>query len=298
MSEKEPASAANRTGVQPVPLLLVTGVSGAGKSSALKALEDLGYEAVDNLPVKLIGRMVAPGDFPHPIAIGVDIRTRDFDAGGFLSEVDRLVARADLKVSLVFLDCDDDVLVRRFKETRRRHPLADDRPVSDGLARERRLMARVLERADVRIDTSEMALGDLKQVLDGHFGGEENVGLAVFVTSFAYKHGLPRDADLVFDVRFLRNPHYDMDLRPLTGLDDAVGAYIAGDPAYGPFFENLTRLLGPLLDAYAAEGKSYLTIALGCTGGRHRSVYVAEGLMTWLAETGRPAQVRHRDFDK
>lgn len=280
------------------PLLLVTGVSGAGKSSALKVLEDLGYEAVDNLPVSLIGRLVAPGDFPHPVAIGIDIRTRDFNSAGFLEELEHLVERSDMDVTLLFLDCDDEVLGRRFKETRRRHPLADDRPVSDGIRRERRLMAPVLNRANITIDTSEMSLADLKRMLKGHFGIEGEDELAIFVTSFSYRLGLPREADLVFDVRFLANPHYDLDLRDLTGLDEAVGRFISADSQFQPFFDDLTRLLGPLLGGYAAEGKSYLTIAVGCTGGRHRSVFVAEKLAQWLAKQDRPTDLRHRDLDK
>lgn len=280
------------------PLLLVTGVSGAGKSSALKVLEDLGYEAVDNLPVALIRRMVTPGDFPHPIAIGIDIRTRDFDSQSFLDELNLLVERPDMDVTLLFLDCDDEILGRRFEETRRRHPLADDRPVSDGLKRERRLMANVLKQAHVLIDTSEMALKDLKRTLEGHFGLENSAGLAVFVTSFSYRHGLPHDADLVFDVRFLANPHYQQDLKELTGLDEAVGAFISADSGFKPFFDNLTRLLEPLLVGYADEGKSYLTIATGCTGGRHRSVFVAEKLARWMGGKTRNVQLQHRDLDK
>jgi UPF0042 nucleotide-binding protein len=280
------------------PLLLVTGVSGAGKSSTLKILEDLGYEAVDNLPVSLIRRMVTPGDFPHPVAIGIDIRTRDFDSQGFLDELNLLVERPDMDVTLLFVDCDDEVLGRRFEETRRRHPLADDRPVSDGLKRERRLMADVLKRANVLIDTSEMALKDLKRTLEGHFGLETSAGLAVFVTSFSYRHGLPHDADLVFDVRFLANPHYQQDLKELTGRDEAVGAFISADSGFESFFDNLTRLLEPLLVRYADEGKSYLTIAAGCTGGRHRSVFVAEKLARWLDGKTRNVQLQHRDLDK
>ena len=289
-----------RTGPEPQAgrLLLVTGVSGAGKSSALKALEDLGYEAVDNLPVSLIGRLATADGFPHPIAIGVDIRTRDFESQNFLAEFDRLTGRAGADVKLLFVDCDDDVLVRRFEETRRRHPLADDRPVTDGIRRERAMMANVLKRADVRIDTSEMALADLRRTLEGHFGTEGGARPALFVTSFSYRHGLPRDADLVFDVRFLRNPHYDLDLRPLSGLDAAVARFISADKSFKPFLANLKRLLDPLLAAYAAEGKSYLTVAFGCTGGRHRSVFLAEKLATWLSAKGRPVKVRHRDLDK
>ena len=295
---RKPRSAKTQPKSQAGRLLLVTGVSGAGKSSALKALEDLGYEAVDNLPVSLIGRLVTPDGLPHPIAIGVDIRTRDFESQNFLAEFDRLTGRANVDVKLLFVDCDDDVLVRRFEETRRRHPLADDRPVTDGIRRERMMMASVLKRADVRVDTSEMALADLRRTLEGHFGTEGGVRPALFVTSFSYRHGLPRDADLVFDVRFLKNPHYDLELRPLTGLDAAVGRFISADKSFRPFLANLKRLLAPLLAAYAAEGKSYLTVAFGCTGGRHRSVFVAEKLAAWLSAKGRPVKLRHRDLDK
>jgi UPF0042 nucleotide-binding protein len=282
----------------PTPLLLVTGVSGAGKSSTLKMLEDLGYEAVDNLPVSLISRMVSPGEFPQPVAIGIDIRTRDFNATGFLGALNTLVERPDMDVKLLFLDCDDDVLVRRFEETRRRHPLADDRPVSDGLRRERVLMADVQKQANIIVDTSEMALADLKRTLEGHFGLEGEGQLSVFVISFSYRRGLPRDADLVFDVRFLKNPHYDLDLRELSGLDEAVGEFMSADERFQPFFDNLTRLLEPLLIGYADEGKSYLTIAFGCTGGCHRSVFVAEKLARWLDSKDRHLQLGHRDLDK
>jgi len=282
----------------PPPLLLVSGVSGAGKSSALKALEDLGYEAVDNLPVSLIRRMISPEDFPHPIAIGVDIRTRDFDAVAFLEAMNVLIKRPDTDVRLLFVDCDDDVLIRRFEETRRRHPLSDDRPVSDGLRRERRMMAALLEKATVIIDTSEMALKDLKRTIEGHFALEDSAGLVVFVTSFSFRRGLPRDADLVFDVRFLNNPHYDPDLQPLSGLDQAVSAFIAADEGFDTFFDHLTRLLEPLLARYRQEGKSYLTIAIGCTGGRHRSVFVADELTRWLDGKARHLQLRHRDLDQ
>jgi len=280
------------------PLLLVTGVSGAGKSSALGVLEDLGYEAVDNLPVSLIGRLLADGEFPHPIAIGIDIRTRDFNAPGFLEEMNVLFERPDMDVKLVFLDCDDEILGRRFEETRRRHPLADDRPISDGLRRERDLLALVRDQASVLIDTSQMAIKDLKRSLDGHFGIAATAGLSIFVTSFSYRRGLPRNADLVVDVRFLYNPHYQRDLRDLSGRDKDVGAFIINDEGFTPFFDNLTRLLEPLLPRYADEGKNYLTIAIGCTGGRHRSVFVAEKLNTWLSDKGFPLQMRHRDLDK
>lgn len=288
----KPAPDAPSTG----SVLVVTGMSGAGKSSALKALEDLGYEAIDNLPLSLLGSMVRPGDgLDRPLAIGVDIRTRDFEVAPFIRQVEDMMERSERDVRLLFLDCDDEVLRRRFTETRRRHPLASDRPVTDGIRLERQHLARLRDRADPVIDTSDFTAADLGRWIKDHFGLERRQGLAIFVTSFAYGRGLPREADLVFDVRFLRNPHYDEALRALDGRDPAVGAYVAADPGFDPFFEKLTEFLLPLLDRYEREGKSYLTIAVGCTGGRHRSVFVAQRLAAALAQVGRRVSVTHRD---
>ena len=201
-------------------VLLVTGVSGAGKSSALKLLEDLGYEAVDNMPLSLVSRLILgvdgsdmPPSGATPLAIGIDIRTRDFDTTRLLAFLDQLSESPRINAEVLFIDCDDDVLGRRYEETRRRHPLAADRPVIDGIRHERRVMEPVRARADTVIDTTEYALGDLKAKLDQSYGLESDPGLAIFVTSFSYKRGLPRDADLVFDVRFFQNPHYDKLLR-------------------------------------------------------------------------------------
>ncbi|HEX9646286.1 MAG TPA: RNase adapter RapZ [Alphaproteobacteria bacterium] len=280
-------------------LRLVTGLSGAGKSTALRALEDLGYEVVDNLPIKLVANLL--GDAPQPgtaLAVGVDARTRDFDSRTLEEALDALAARPDLETTLLFLDCDDEVLMRRYTETRRRHPLADDRPVSAGIRHERRLMAPVRARADHAIDTSEIAAAELGRILAGHYGLEARPGLRLFVTSFGFRHGLPREADLVLDVRFLRNPHYVAALRPLTGLDARVAAYVADDPEFAPFFDRVGALLVPLLPRYAAEGKAYLTIAIGCTGGRHRSVVVAARLAQRLGEAGIAAALHHRDLGR
>lgn len=286
-------------------VLLVTGVSGAGKSSALKLLEDLGYEAVDNMPLSLVSRLILgvdgsdmPSSGANPLAIGIDIRTRDFDTTRLLAFLDQLSESPRINAEVLFIDCDDDVLGRRYEETRRRHPLAADRPVIDGIRHERRVMEPVLARADTIIDTTEYALGDLKAKLDQSYGLESDPGLAIFVTSFSYKRGLPRDADLVFDVRFFQNPHYDKLLRPKTGQDSDVQAYIAKDPAFENFTTQLKGMLGPLLPRYRAEGKSYLTIAFGCTGGRHRSVFMTEYFGAWLQENEWRAQIRHRDLDK
>jgi UPF0042 nucleotide-binding protein len=278
-------------------VLLVTGLSGAGHSTALNLLEDLGYEAVDNLPLALLGGLTGgiSDALARPIAIGVDTRTRDFSPQGLIERLERLRGEPQLDVRLIFLDCDDEVLRRRYTETRRRHPLALDRPVADGIAQERALLAPVRARADPTIDTSELAIGDLKHLLQGHFA-LDRTGAAIAVLSFSYRQGLPREADLVFDARFLRNPHYESALRPLSGRDRAVGSYLENDPSFPGFFDALTGLLAPLLPRYEREGKSYLTLAIGCTGGRHRSVYVAERLAAWLRRQGHIVGLRHRDL--
>ncbi len=280
-------------------VVIITGMSGAGKTMALKALEDMGWEAVDNLPLSLVASLVHPGEgLARPLALGVDIRTRDFGVEPVLAALDRLMGESGLDVRLLFLDCEDDVLCRRFTETRRRHPMAVDRPLLDGIRHERALVSPLRSRADVMIDTTNQPPAEFKRVLAGHFRLESAGGLVVFVTSFAYRNGLPREADLVFDARFLANPHYVPELKPLTGRDPAVAEYVAADPAFGPFLESLTRLLEPLLPRFAAEGKSYLTIAVGCTGGRHRSVAIAERLAEWMKRRGGRVELRHRELDE
>lgn len=278
-------------------LLLVTGMSGAGHSTALKALEDMGYEAVDNLPISLLPNLVRLDPaLAQPLAIGIDIRTRDFGTASFLDALAPLVGTGAVDLKLIFLDCEDELLQRRYTETRRRHPMAGDRQVSDGIRLERERVSPLRERADLVIDTSALTAADLRRLLQGHFALDRAPGVSVFVTSFSYRNGLPRDADLVFDVRFLENPHYNAALRPLTGLDAAVGAFIEADPDFAPFFERLTQLLLPLLPRYDREGKSYLTIAIGCTGGQHRSVFVAERLAARLRAQGKPVDVAHREL--
>jgi UPF0042 nucleotide-binding protein len=278
-------------------IVLVTGMSGAGRSSTLNVFEDLGFEAVDNLPLSFLGDLIRGGAADRELAIGVDIRTRDFDGDAFKQELERLRADADHTVSTIFLDCDEEVLVKRYTETRRRHPLAADRPLAVGIRLERRLLAPIREFADTVIDTSELSPWMLKRQLVAQYGREDTPGLSVVVTSFSYRRGVPREADMVFDARFLRNPHYDDTLRPLTGRDSRVGNYIEGDPDYAAFMGQLMAMFELLLPRFESEGKSYLTIAIGCTGGRHRSVYLTEQLGAWIEGQNARVQLYHRDLE-
>jgi UPF0042 nucleotide-binding protein len=279
-------------------VVLVTGLSGAGKASILRVLEDLGYETVDNPPLSVLEALV--GDGGQPLAAGVDSRTRDFDAAAALRLMERLRLRPDIAASLVFATAEPDVLLRRFTETRRRHPLAPGGPlghnVSDGIARETALLAPLRETAELLVDTSDLPLPELRRMIERRFGIEGAAGMGVSVMSFAYPKGLPREADLVFDLRFLRNPHYVEALRPLTGRDPAVAGFIEADPDFAPFWRCMTEMLSPLLPRYAQEGKKYLTIALGCTGGKHRSVLAAERLAYHLTTQGWRVDLSHREL--
>lgn len=280
-----------------LPIVVATGMSGSGLSTAMKCLEDLGYEAVDNLRLSLLQPLVSQ---PHdrPLVIGIDSRTRDFNTQTLLAQIAVLRERPDLRVRLLFMDAHADALQRRYTETRRPHPMAVDRPVLDGIATERVLMQPLRDSADEVVDTTNFSVHDTRRHLTGLFRLDGGPGLSIFVTSFAYRHGVPREADLVFDVRFLDNPHWDKQLRPLTGLDQPVADYITRDPDYAEFFGNLTRLLEPLLPRYVREGKHYLTIAVGCTGGRHRSVFITRNLGRWLRERGYKVDEAHRDLDR
>lgn len=285
----------------PSRVVLVTGLSGAGKSSTLHALEDLGYEAIDNAPADLLSAIVQPpgaeaGTRRAPLAIGVDSRTRGFDQGleDFVQELKR---NPGLDLRVLFLDCEDAILARRFAETRRRHPLARSGPVSEGIALERAALDPLRRRAGLILDTTALRPGELREILAGHFALDAGSALAISVVSFSYREGLPREADLVFDMRFLSNPHYVDGLRPRTGRDPEVGAYIEQDPNFAPALSAMAELLRLLIPAYRREGKSYLTIAIGCTGGKHRSVFVAERVAAALREDGLTPRMRHRDLN-
>lgn len=284
--------------LKPRPVVLVTGLSGAGKASILRTLEDLGHETVDNPPLIILEELVADG--ATPIAIGVDARSRGFEAADVLGVVQRLRRRADIATTLVFATAEEPVLLRRYSETRRRHPLAPGGPlgsrVAEGIAREAALLTPLREAADWVIDTSDLPLPDLRRLVEQRFRAAGGAGLDIAVVSFAYPKGLPREADLVFDMRFLRNPHYDPALRPLTGQDAPVAAFVEGDPDFAQVWSRMTGLLEALLPRYVAEGKKYLTVALGCTGGRHRSVLVAERLAAHLASQGWRVDLIHREL--
>ena len=282
-------------------LVLVTGMSGAGKSTALKILEDLGYEAIDNLPLSLLSDLVRErddGSREGALALGVDSRTRGFDPGDIERYLGPLLgARGPGDIALLFLDCETEVLRRRFSETRRPHPLAHDRPVDEGILSERALLGWLRAQADLTIDTSRLSVRDLRGIIAARFQPEAEHGPAVFVLSFAYSQGVPPEADFVFDVRFLGNPHHVPALRPLSGREPEVAAYVRGDPAYAPFFDGMVAMLTPLLPAFERDGRSYLTVALGCTGGRHRSVAAAEHLAETLGGGRWQVTLRHRDLE-
>ena len=279
-------------------MVVVTGLSGAGKSSALRVLEDLGHETVDNPPLAVLGELMSGPGGGRPLAIGVDTRTRGFDAAALLAGLDALRARGAAAPELVFVDAAEDVLLRRYSETRRRHPLAgvSGASVADGIALEAEALAPLREAADWLIDTSALPLPELRRMIERRYGPAGLAGMAVTVQSFGYPHGLPREADLVLDLRFLRNPHYDPALRPMTGRDAPVAAHVEGDPEWPPFWARMTALLDPLLPAYETGGKKYLTVALGCTGGKHRSVFAAERLARHFARAGRPVELSHREL--
>jgi RNase adapter protein RapZ len=278
-------------------VVLVTGASGAGRTTAIRALEDFGYEVIDNLPMRLIPRVLGGGPHDHPLALGIDVRTRGFSADALTEAVDALVADPRLDVELLFLDCRADVLSQRYSETRRRHPLSPDESPIRGIEREIELLAPLRARADVLIDTSDLTVHDLKAELQSWIGVDDGEALSIAVQSFSYKRGVPRGLDLVFDVRFLRNPHWDQALRPLTGREQPVADYVAEDPRYPEFLERISGLIAFLLPAYAEEGKAHLSIGFGCTGGRHRSVALAETVAKTLADDGWRVSIRHRELE-
>jgi UPF0042 nucleotide-binding protein len=308
-------SAASSSSPAPPPqrLLLVTGLAGAGKSTVLDALEDLGWETIDNVPVRLLRRLVAtetgehaPDEQRGPLAIGFDTRTRGFVPAEIIALAKDIAGRSDLAVSFIFMDCAGHELERRYNETRRRHPLAHGRPVMEGIAAERELLEPLRRWAEIVIDTTALTAKDLQDHVRAMFlapapadaAGRDASAAALTLTlsSFGFARGMPPLADLVFDMRFLDNPHWVPELREQTGQDAAVGAHIARDPAFAEAFARIRDLLLLLLPRYQAQGKPYVHVAFGCTGGRHRSVYSTELMAQALREAGFSPTVRHRNL--
>ena len=262
----------------------------------------MGWEAVDNFPIRLAGPLLdIPGSEGRsgpavPLALGFDSRTRGFDPEALTNQIKLLQNRSDLNIITLFLDCAGSEIERRYAETRRRHPLAQDRPAADGITMERILMAPLRQWAETVIDTTKLSAHDLQNEIRTRFASEASPHTTVTITSFGFSRGVPHNADLMFDMRFLRNPHWNDLLRPLTGLDQAVCDYVEADPAYAEAVAKIRDLLLYLLPLYDAQGKAYVNIAFGCTGGRHRSVHVAEQFGKWLREAGFSPTVAHRNL--
>ena len=281
--------------------MLVTGLLGAGKSTALKVLEDLGWETIDNFPIRLLDRLIDSPDAPvtevrSPLAIGFDSRTRGFDPGKVIDRVKKLTTRTDLELTTLFLDCSGAELERRYNETRRRHPLAQDLPAANGIAAERELMEPLRRWADMVMSTTSFTANDLQQAVREQFQSKSDRAMTITVTSFGFSRGMPPLADLLFDMRFLDNPHWDAVLRPQTGQDAPVAAHIRKDPAFEEAYARIRDLILLLLPRYQAQGKAYVNIAFGCTGGRHRSVFTAEQIAAALRDGGYAPTLLHRNL--
>ena len=287
-----------RSETQEHRLILITGPSGAGRSTALHTLEDLGFEVIDNLPFSLIPRLIDGPPLGRPIALGVDVRNREFNATAVIELIDRLTRDPRVALDVLYLDCAPAVLISRYSQTRRRHPLAEAATPAEGIEREMDLLAPIRVRADHLIDTSDMSPHDLKAEIGQWYDPGEDHRLALSVQSFSYKRGLPRGLDMVFDCRFLTNPYWNAALREKDGRDSAVADYIEKDPRFAEFFHRLQDLVLMLLPAQLDEGKAHLAIGFGCTGGQHRSVAVAEKLAKVLAEAGWQVSKRHRELER
>lgn len=285
---------------RPLEVTVISGLSGAGRSETAKALEDLGWYVIDNLPPQLIETMISltmsPGNSIARLALVLDAR-----GGTFFEEVEAALDALAERVgyTLVFLEASDEVLIRRFDATRRRHPFVSEDNVVLGINKERELMSALRDRADLIIDTSELTSRDLRNKISTNFGGDDpSGGFKTTVLSFGYKYGIPADADIVLDVRFLPNPHWVEELRPLSGLEEPIREYVLGREDTSRFLEKTKELLGVMLPGYEAEARHYLTIAIGCTGGRHRSVVLAEEIGRFVAEGGYSAKIIHRDVER
>ena len=282
----------------PSRLVLVTGPSGAGRSTAINALEDLGYETIDNMPLLLLPRLYDGAPLRQPLALGIDVRNRDFGTDAMIDLLNALTDDPAIRVDLVYLDCAQDVLLRRYSETRRRQPMNPEGAPRDGIAREIELLTPIRDRSDILINTSEMTVHDLRAEIGRQLSPEGGTAMSVSIQSFSYKRGVPRGADMVLDCRFLNNPHWDPKLRALDGRSAEVADFVAADPRFHEFFEKTEEMVNFLLPAYRTEGKTHFSIGFGCTGGQHRSVAVAEALANTLAKAGWQVSKRHRELDR
>lgn len=279
-------------------LVMVTGPSGAGRTTAIRALEDLGWETIDNLPLRLVPALIAAPGAGRPLALGLDARNRDFAATALIELIDVLTSDPGVDLRVLYLDCAPEVLIRRYSETRRRHPLAPDETPAEGIARENSLLKPVRVRADHLIDTTELSIHELSAEVRRWFAVAQGAPMAVSLQSFSYRRGIPRGVDVVLDCRFLANPHYVPALRLRDGRDAQVRAHVTADPRFAAFFARVRDLCDLILPASLDEGKSYLTIAFGCTGGQHRSVAMVELLASTLAETGWAVSKRHLELER
>ncbi|MCH2096200.1 MAG: RNase adapter RapZ [Rhodobacteraceae bacterium] len=283
----------------PLPrVVLVTGPSGAGRSTAINVLEDLRYETIDNIPLRLISRLIEAESVGQPLALGIDVRNRDFSAAGLLDLYHQLRNAKNIAVTMLYLDCASDVLQRRYSETRRRHPLAPAESPTEGIRRELQILEPVLGQSDIVIDTSELSPHDLRAQLQGWFQLGTDQMLAVAVQSFSYKRGVPHGADMVLDCRFLKNPYWCPDLRAMTGLDASVSDYICSDTRFAPFVEHVLALVTFVLPAHVDEGKAHFSIGFGCTGGQHRSVAMTERIAAGLVQAGWRVSIRHQELER
>lgn len=280
-----------------VPMVLLTGPSGAGRSTAIKALEDSGFETIDNLPLGLLSRLLSGQPLKRPMALSLDVRNRDFSPAAILDALRLVDELPNVAPELLYLDCRAEVLRRRYNETRRSHPLDRQEDPNAGIETELSLLQEVRGRATVLIDTSELTPHELRHAVQSRFAPQNDQAIGLTLQSFSYKRGIPQGADLVLDCRFLHNPHWQTALREMDGRNASVGEYIATDPGFASFVSNLQEMLEHTLPGYIREGRSHLQVAFGCTGGKHRSVFLTETIAESLANRGWRVSIRHRELN-
>ncbi|ARE41035.1 ATP-binding protein ManX [Rhodovulum sp. P5] len=282
----------------PQRVVLVTGASGAGRSTALNVLEDIGFEAIDNLPLSLVPKLLDGNEVRPPLALGVHTRTRDFSARALADLIQQIWSASHIEADVLYLDCRPEVLLRRFSETRRRHPMAPAESPVEGVARDLDVLEPIRELATILIDTSDLTIHEFRAEMTARFAAGGEAPLALSLHSFSYKRGLPHGLEMAFDCRFLRNPYWDPSLRHLDGRNDEVVHYVGEDGRFGTFVEHIVTLADFVLPAHRDEGRSHISIGFGCTGGQHRSVAVAETVANRLAATEWQVSIRHRELER